>query len=174
VRTIEDNSFEQRVPAWSRDGQSLYFNSDRGGQLAIWKLRLGDKTPVRISPFRTFLPQESDDGLALFFNRDDGELWSAKPDGSQAAPVAPGVQCSPHINWTLHGKEIFYTREPEKSGAEFWRMSYGGASRLIGTSAGNVVPATPSLAVSPNGRWILFAEQDSAASDINLRIGKVF
>jgi Tol biopolymer transport system component len=173
VRTIADDSFEQRVPAWSRDGKSIYFNSDRGGQCAIWKLRLGDKTPVRVSPFRTFLPQESADGSALFFNKDDGELWRAQPDGSQAAPLSPGASSSPDINWTLHGEEVFYTRETEHSGAEFWRVSHG-LSKLMGAAAGQLVPATPSLAVSPDGRWLLFAEQDSAASDINLRSGKAF
>jgi len=171
VRTIEDNSFEQRVPAWSHDGKSLYFNSDRGGPLAIWKLRLGDKTPVRVSPFRAFLPQESADGLALFFNMDDGEIWRAQPNGSQAAALSMGARCWPDINWTLQGKDIFYTRESESSGVEFWRMSHG-VGQVIGTAAGQVVPATPSLAVSPDGRWLLFAEQDSAASDINLRVAK--
>jgi Tol biopolymer transport system component len=173
LRTIADDSFEQRVPAWSHDGKSIYFNSDRGGQLAIWKLKLGDKAPVRVSPFRTFLPQESADGSALFFNSDNGELWRAQTDGSQAAPLSPGVRCSPDINWTLHGSEVFYTRESENSGAEFWRLSHG-ITQLMGTAAGQVVPATPSIAVSPDGRWLLFAEQDSAASDINLRLGRPF
>jgi Tol biopolymer transport system component len=173
VRTIEDNSFEQRVPAWSRDGKSIYFNSDRGGQLAIWKLKLGEKMPVRVSPFRTFLPQESADGLSLFFNMEDGELWRSQPDGSRAAPLSPGVRCSPDINWALHDKEIFYTRETGNSGAEFWLLSHG-VNKLMGAAAAQLVPATPSLAVSPDGRWLLFAEQDSVASDINLRFGKLF
>jgi hypothetical protein len=34
---------------------------------------------------------------------------------------------------------------------------------------GNLVPNAPDIAVSPDGRWLLFAEQDLAESDLKFR-----
>ena len=37
---LQQDAFEERRPTWSHDGQSIYFNSNRGGSLQIWKRSL--------------------------------------------------------------------------------------------------------------------------------------
>ncbi len=41
-RLLDANSYEERMPCWSPDGQFLYFNSNRSGTLAIWRRSLAD------------------------------------------------------------------------------------------------------------------------------------
>ncbi len=51
-------------PAWSSDGQSIYFASSRGGTVNIWKLPAAGGTPVQITA-----GQGDDAGLSVMGNR---------------------------------------------------------------------------------------------------------
>ncbi len=57
-------------PAWSPDGQTLFFTSDRSGIFNIYAYSLGDQTLARVSNLLggAFSPAVSADGRALYFS----------------------------------------------------------------------------------------------------------
>ena len=164
--------------SWTPDGGNLVFASNRRGAYQLWKIRSeggpalhvptdsGSSADVALSSTATSI-----DGRSLLFNLDNGSLWTSHPDGSEASPITPSIRSSPTINWCVNAGDLFFTRQNEKS-FELWRLSRQG-KELLGTRESRPIAATPGLDVSPDGRYLLFAEEDSAAGDINSRIRKL-
>jgi len=80
-----------RQPAWSSDGKSLYFSSNRSGGFDIWQVAVGD-TGASAPPTR-ILGDDEDEGEPavatdgrLFFVRGQGSaarIWVREPSGSE-------------------------------------------------------------------------------------------
>jgi Tol biopolymer transport system component len=74
-------------PAWSADGQSIYFYSQRNGPTAVWRMGADGSKPTRVTNrgTRQISPAISPAGRIAFAARDDGARWrirSITADGS--------------------------------------------------------------------------------------------
>jgi Tol biopolymer transport system component len=173
---IEQNSFEERLPVWSRDGQFIYFNSNRDGIVALWRRSLASGTITRVSKSMAFASSESADGHALYFDQGNGEgIWRCLPDGTQSATI-PGLEhVLPYSNWTVSDKGIYFAdgsgEGKELQSLLFYQFS-GGQAKVIG-KAGRPLIHTPSMTISPDGQWLLYVQRDYAASDIKILHGSV-
>jgi Tol biopolymer transport system component/DNA-binding winged helix-turn-helix (wHTH) protein len=78
-RVTFDDATLSRDASWSPDGQWIVFVSDRGGQTDLWKQRIGDPDPERltISEASESQPQWSPDGRSIVFRseREGGGLF---------------------------------------------------------------------------------------------------
>jgi Tol biopolymer transport system component/DNA-binding winged helix-turn-helix (wHTH) protein len=79
-------------PAWSPDGQSIAYSSDRDGAFKIWMQRVRGGTPVRVTsgPDRDWQPSWSPDGRHIAFRseRDGGGLFVVPVTGGGARRIA--------------------------------------------------------------------------------------
>ncbi len=77
LRRITTSDAIDTEPAWSPNGQSLYFTSDRGGSPQIYKVSLSGGTPQRITFDGSYnaRPRVSPDGQTLaMVHRENGQL----------------------------------------------------------------------------------------------------
>jgi serine/threonine protein kinase/Tol biopolymer transport system component len=73
--TVVDDAFHNWSPAWSADGRFLYFASDRGGSMNLWRVAidegtghvLGDPQPVSTPSEWSAFPSLSRDGRRLVY-----------------------------------------------------------------------------------------------------------
>jgi Tol biopolymer transport system component len=56
-------------PDYSPDGEHIYFNSDRGGRMQIWRMRTDGSSQEQITndEFNNWFPHPSPDGRTLVF-----------------------------------------------------------------------------------------------------------
>jgi Tol biopolymer transport system component len=171
-KLFEQENFEDRRPAWSRDGKSIYFDTTRSGKPQIWKRSLETGMSKPIAPENTLVPTESFDGKTLFFTSNGGQhdLWSSGVDGSNLAPVE-NVHPDPDLDWCI-GKDAIYFAVSGQSSAKFYRHNFGNRQVAeIGEVTQSLALGTPSLAISPDGKWLLYATVDHLSSNIKIRKG---
>lgn len=165
---LEENNFEERRPTWSQDGQSIYFNSSRSGHLQIWRRSLQTGTVTPIGPEGTNTSTLSVDGQSLFFTTNTFDLWRSNPDGSQAQPLPVHLRPEPGLDWSLTPNGIYFAAErAETAGIFFYRFSDHTTTR-VGAPERAFAPGTPSLTISPDGRWLIYAQLDHVSTDIKI------
>ena len=88
-RTLQRITYDEaalpRDASWAPDGQWVVYASDRAGNADLWKQRLGDPDPVRLttSEENESQPQWSPDGQSIAFRseRDGGGLYVIPASG---------------------------------------------------------------------------------------------
>ena len=171
-KPLHRENFEVRRPAWSRDGQSIYFDSTRAGRDQIWKLSLMTGATVAVTPVGTSDASESLDGHKLLFLAGQPDtaygVWLSRTDGSDAAALV-GVKPNPDLDWAV-SKDGVYFVVGTTGFAEFLAYDLQGLRiHSLGKVAQSLVLGTPSLAISPDGKSLFYAAIDQTKSDIRIR-----
>jgi Tol biopolymer transport system component len=168
-KPFQREDFEVRRPSWSRDGKSIYFDSTRDGKPGIWKRNLQTGETSSIAPAGSLQSLESLDGGRLFFAQTEThDLWMSNTDGSNAMKLE-AVHPNPDLDWALGPGNLYYVAS---RGSFTDVFAYHLASRQLqnlGQLTQTLSPGTPSLAVSPDGQWLLYAVIDHIKSDIRIR-----
>jgi Tol biopolymer transport system component/DNA-binding winged helix-turn-helix (wHTH) protein len=167
VRLTTDPA-EDVAPSWSRDGRWIYFGSNRGGSMQIWKMPAAGGQPAQVTEQGGFEGFESFDGKSLYYTK---------------GRALPGLWRMP----TAGGKEEFVTGHHQAGLWRYWRVTEQGIYFATATSAGAMLEFysfankqisevarlsrgaeryLPGLAVSPDGRSLLYCQMDRSGSDI--------
>jgi Tol biopolymer transport system component len=160
---------EDIVPAWSRDGRWLYFCSDRSGDLQIWKMPAEGGRAIQLTKQGGFEGFEETSGKFFYYAKGRGVpgIWKAPVEGGEETPVVEVDKAGFLRNWALTDQGIYFTNsdQPEKPVIEFFSFATGKATKL--TSLDRPIFWT-GIALSPDGRWILFSLIDRRGQNIML------
>jgi serine/threonine-protein kinase len=143
----------------SRDGRTLVFDSDRGGNYDIYTVAVGDWEPLRLTsdPAPDFYPRFSPDGRSIVYhsmrtgNRD---LFTMASDGTGTRQLTFGPEEDMDADWAPDGKALVVETFSGRSQAGLVVMPLGGESRR----SLEVVGAYPRW--SARGDLIVFTSPD--------------
>ena len=169
IRRLTWEPSREETPSWSRDGRWLYFSSNRSGTFEIWKLVIDQPAQVlQVTYGGGTHPLESADGKQLFYTKGGPanlEIWRRPVNGDEESRVLGPIHAAPPGAWVPDLDGIYYI-EPA------WRIAYyrfaTGATTTIVPLPQDAVVANPGLALSPDGRWLLYGQRDRFVSDIML------
>jgi Tol biopolymer transport system component/DNA-binding winged helix-turn-helix (wHTH) protein len=167
VRQLTKDSSADSHPVWSGNGRWLYFQSNRSGSFEIWRIAAdGSEQAVQITRGGGTNPRVAPDGNRLFYIRSEAsglEIWSTpgKDDAHTRVlgPIRSGGSWVP-------GQDGIYFIEP--AGRIAYHRFATGTTTPIVTIAGDLRLHNPSLALSPDGRWLLYSQVDRSGADIVL------
>jgi Tol biopolymer transport system component/DNA-binding winged helix-turn-helix (wHTH) protein len=170
VRQFVNETSDDAVPSWSRDGRWIYFASNRSGSWQLWKRSVGDGPPVQITANGGFAPLASPDGKSIYYTKFDAP-------GVFQVPVNGGIEVKildepPSGYWgyaTVGPDGVYFAGDIAKKQPGF--KFYDPATRkitVIGPFAKSPFEGTPALSVSPDGRSMLFLQLDEARDSLML------
>ena len=166
-RQITNDAFTNVTANWSRDGRWIYYSSRRSGESQIWKVPVEGGAAVQVTRAGgSSSPFESPDGKWLYFTRDDGAggVWKMPLEGGPETQVVQAVHRS---NYVVVDHGIYFTPRRGANGES--------SVRYLDFATGAIRTLMPiektidlGLAVSPDGRYVLWSQTDHQGSDLML------
>jgi Tol biopolymer transport system component len=150
-------------PTFSADGKRIFFSRDSGGEgyTQIYSMALDGSGLMQVAPTRHETsdnsPAAAANGRFVVFDR-EGRLFTMRPNGSQAKKLATGWDpaVSPGSNRVAYS----FRGQIYLIGA-----AGGGPRQLTHLRSGRFAEVTAlSPAFSPDGRWIVFALEESISN----------
>jgi len=164
-RFTEEPSDEVR-PSWSRDGQWIYFGSNRLGDWQVLKAPSDGGKAVQVTRQGGREAFESFDGQVVYYTRGFGipGIWKVPVAGGEEIRVLDEALQG---FWALIDKGIYFVNPkvtPHPT-IDFFDFATGRMKQVAAVEK-ELQLVYPSLAVSPDGRWLLYVQVDSFESDI--------
>jgi dipeptidyl aminopeptidase/acylaminoacyl peptidase len=187
-RRITTYAGDDVTPSWSRDGKSIYFASNRSGEFQIWKVPAGGESiserAVQVTQGGGLAPIESRDGKYLYFAKGLGKpgLWRLELSNGANSSEQPVLKSLKHWGWWVPGEAGIYFFDAQPFGSSgiyfdvqpppqakvtlnYLNLRAGKRTELL-TLERPVSTCTRVLALSPNGRSLVYEELEQEGSDI--------
>ena len=164
-RRVTKGSEREVVPFWSRDGKQIYFASPGDGAMQIWSVHPDGSGLRQITKQGGFSAQESMDGQFLYYTRSHDAVTVLKRvpvSGGAEVTVAEGVL---DRSFAVTREGIYYAAVPDSAPKlEFLKFDETTPKDLA------IFPKRLmyGLAVSPDGRELMFGETDTSGADLEL------
>jgi Tol biopolymer transport system component len=167
MNQLTSGKFDNFGASWSRDGRTLYFTSNRTGRAEVWKMPTAGGMAVQVTHNGGEFGIESEDGKTLYFTRilraDSGSIWRMPIAGGPEEQLADSLY---RVNYAVAKRGIYYMTHADESGNCMLKL-YDFAT---GTTSTVLPMGRPEfgLDVSPDGRYLVYAQLDDPASDLML------
>jgi Tol biopolymer transport system component len=168
-RPLTTHSGLDARPRWSSDGRWIYFQSDRGGTTDIWKMPAGGgRSPVQVTENGGHSPFVSVDGRFVYYSKGRGSVWRVPAQGGEETLVfedVPPSIASDWFHWVPAENGIYFVdQESNKWSVKLVPFGAGRAKHVFDVER----PAGSAPAISPDGRWLLYAQFDQVRRDLML------
>ena len=151
------------VPSLSRNGEWLYFNSDRSGSMQIWKMAAAGGKATQLTRNGGVQPVESFDGAFVYFMKVESGVWRVPSSGGPAEEEEIVLADVPPQGWALIEDGIAFVNEATHN-FEFFDFASGEKTPFA--SAPKEAWQLRGLSLSPDGRWLLYPQNDAPGADI--------
>jgi len=143
------------------DGRTIYFASNRSGSWGVWKTDARNGAASALTTQGGFAAFESGD--AVYFTRHASPgLFRVARTGGQATRVAEGPQCWGH--WAMGRDGVYFLAAGAAGRTSLAFLRFGAEAPVrAGSFAFRAPCAESSLAVSPDGREVLYVAAQEAA-----------
>ena len=163
----------QGMAAWSVNGKSLYFASERTGRSEIWKQPTLGGERCQVTHDGGYMSRESPDGKWLYFSKYGTEgIFRMPVSGLSGAELVVGPQCHPQPGgWALTQSELLFIDRATREHSAVIR-AYNPATKamrsIVSLDEIFVDRNDIGLSVSPDEKWLLYSQLDRSGSNVML------
>ncbi|HMB93596.1 MAG TPA: winged helix-turn-helix domain-containing protein, partial [Rhodothermales bacterium] len=165
-RRLTANGANEVFPTWSRDGQWIYFGSNRGGTMDLWKQPAGGGEAVQVTTDGGFIAREATDGKTIYYTKEGATgLWRKPlPDDAETLMI-PDFDLFMATNWAVHEDAIYYVNRSDPSRVVLTRYDPATATSSEVFTLGPVAVST-GFSMTPDGQHLLFVQTDQRDVDL--------
>jgi Tol biopolymer transport system component len=166
-KRMTDDPASDFAPRWSRDGDWIYFGSNRTGERQIWRIAAEGGKPVQLTQRGGIAAFESTNRRFVYFTKGPNDietsLWRIPVEGGEEVQVLESVWMR---GFAVASEGIYYVVPPDPSGRsaiQFLTFASNKPQRIL-----EFENPGGGLALSPDGRTLLYAKFDQASDDLVL------
>ena len=169
-RPLVTGDSDDNVPSWSRDGRWIYFSCNRTGERQVWKVPAEGGEAVQVTRQGGDLALESPDGKYVYYVKDAPGIWQVPVGGGEEVQVFDSFKSEYSRNWAVVSDGIYFINPDAKDGVaiEFFDFATHKVKQIAGLGKVVIDFWAQGIAVSPDRRQILYAQNDQAGCDIML------
>ena len=166
-RRLSDGKSEDVLPSWSRDGRWIYFGSRRSGDWQIWRITSTGEQAEQVTRNGGFEAFEAADGKAVYYAKREPGIWRIPLAGGEETRI---LEQGMWGNWALLEQGICFLdhRAQPQPTLEFFNFATSQVRLFGNVERARAFGGSPGLAVSADGRWILYWQVDQIDNDIML------
>lgn len=164
------------APTWSRDGQWVYFASNRGEQWQIYRVPASGGDAEAVTVRGGVAAVAAPDGGLFVIRPDRRGVWRLRPDDDGlprdlgATRLQINLSPADWANWTVVDGAIYALVRQFDNTASILRLDPETGGRTVVARADDV-PEDSGIAVFPGGERVLLARRERADSDVLLAPG---
>ncbi len=171
-RRLTADPAEDTVPTWSHDGNRIYFSSMRSGSHhQIWRMPAAGGQAIQVTSQGGIDCMESPDGQFLYYTRGRNApgIWRRPVAGGEEMFVLNHHGAGFWRYWVVveHGIYFATAERPQQPLIEFFNFATGQVTTVAVLEKG-LDRGMVGLAVSPDGRRLIWSQVDQDSSDIML------
>ena len=167
---LTDNTSDDSQPSFSPDGTHIYFTSTRSGTAQIWRMAADGRSAVQITSSGGLRGVPSADGEWVYYtglSKEGGRmatLWKMPADRN--GPSVRLIDAIYPLAWAITGTGVWYYSAGDPETGLRLRDFVTGRD-LVKTSMPNPRPPSDTrISASPDGRFLLYAQEDNPGSDL--------
>jgi Tol biopolymer transport system component/DNA-binding winged helix-turn-helix (wHTH) protein len=173
VRAVTNDRWVNVRPSWSGDGRWIYFGSTRSGASQIWKIASAGGDPVQVTTNGGLEAFESPDGRHVYYALANGVagIWQVPVDGGEERQIVPIGTMS---TFAVSTRGIFVLRRSAPAPTvDVFDPATQQLARVTSLPAGTrLAPSSPGLAISRDGKSMLYVTYDQWGSDVHMLEGE--
>jgi Tol biopolymer transport system component len=165
-RPVTRTPADETGPAWSVDGRWIYFVSNQGGSVDLWRVPAEGGDAQQVTRDGGASPAEWDGWL--YYTKSEARggppgLWRRPVGGGDEVKILDSVSWQ---DWGLFEKGICFLRRvpPARTALDCYDFATGSIRTVAELEH---PPHWGGMSVSPDGRWILYVKTESQ-SDLML------
>jgi Tol biopolymer transport system component len=167
LRQLTTDAGEDARPAWSHDGQSIYFSSTRSGRNEIWRMTADGRDPVQVTRGGGSTVAVAPDGTWLYYQRPDSPfIHRIRPDGTgDSVAVAENTR---FLALTTTARGLWFLANPAPGSGPRIRVLRFSDNTITDAAALDFFPLPVGMSVSADERYVLVSRADSRGGDLLL------
>jgi len=164
VRQLGDTAQGAMFCDWSPDGRFIYFVSDRSGEDQVWRMAPDGSAPEQVTRHGGLHARVSHDGRAVWYCKwGQTGLWRTDFETGEERCVLETPENERWVSWELGDGAVYYVM----SATDHYRLTRRDLATGEARTLVKLPPLTaPTIAVSPDGRTILFEHPDRVERDL--------
>lgn len=164
-RQLTNGADGSEVPSWSPDGKWIYYSTIRDGAANVWKMPVEGGTPQAVTSNGGIYAAESADRKYVYFSRNslDPTIWRVPAEGGAEELVTGVPKPFDTSHWVLTSTGIYVV--DSNSDLLYYSFERGTITSVFHDQR---FITDWSMAVSPNGREIVWAQIDERLADLML------
>jgi len=174
IRQLTTGDSDEVMPSYSHDGRWVYFPSNRNGTWNVWKMPANGGDPVQLTKQGGYRALESDDGKFVYYAKGSTQpgIWRVPVGGGVEEEIVRELPPGLNGHWVIHGERIYFVVSLIDLKSQSMTIHcFDIATRKTRQIAKLDMPpafGAAGMAISPDGRQLLFVAQQNASADLQL------
>ena len=166
LRRLTTHEADDVAPRWSRDGQFIYFGSDRGNSWQIWRIPADGGLATQVTTDGGYTAEEASDGALLVARYTEPGLWRVANDAVQQLSAWPAL--GDWGTWAVTEHGVLVVERSDEGYQVLAIDPVTGTATLLPHVVSSLVENEPSLTATADGTAVITARIDRVESDLLL------